>query len=35
MNSMMLMSEGEEIGQDRQEEFVATEEISRKIEYQN
>jgi hypothetical protein len=33
VNSMMLVTEGEEIEQDRQEEFVRAEEISKKIEY--
>jgi hypothetical protein len=34
VNSMMLVTEGEEIDKDRQEEFVRTREISKKIEYQ-
>ena len=34
VNSMMLVTEGEEISQDGQEEFVRTVEISKKIEYQ-
>ena len=33
VNSMMLVTEGEEIGKERQEEFVRTNEISKKIEY--
>ena len=33
VNSTMLVTEGGEIGKERQEEFVRTNEISKKIEY--
>ena len=35
VNSMMLGTEGEEIGKDQQEALVHTKEISKKIEYRN
>jgi hypothetical protein len=35
VNSMMLVTEGEEIGKDQQEAFMRTKEISKKIEYRN
>jgi hypothetical protein len=35
VNSMMLVTEGKEIGKDQQEALVQTKEISKKIEYRN
>ena len=35
VNSMMLVTEGKEIGKDQQEALVQTKEISKKIEYWN